>query len=150
MITRKFNKVLKILSEKLNRIDYVIVGSTNLALQGVNVKPKDVDILTDKKGAYSINERLKEYETLNVEWRKSKRFNSYFGKFNINGVEVEVMGELHNNIPPVEVWKDFDKNKVKIKINNSFIYGISLEKELQAYTVMKKKKLKQLKEFLKI
>jgi hypothetical protein len=65
-----------------------------LALQGVKVEPRDIDILTDKQGAYRIADLLKKHEKQPVRFRSDKRARSYFGEFEINGVKVEVMGDL--------------------------------------------------------
>jgi predicted nucleotidyltransferase len=61
VISRKFIRVLKIISKKLEnqKIKWVLVGSTSLALQGVNIKPKDIDILTDDEGVFKFNEIFK-------------------------------------------------------------------------------------------
>jgi hypothetical protein len=50
--------------------------------------------LTNRKGAYVINELLKEYEVKPVGFGKSTLFQSYFGKFKVGEVKVEVMGNL--------------------------------------------------------
>lgn len=65
-----------------------------MALQVVNVTPGDIDIITDKAGAYKINEILKDYESKKVEFRKIDTFQSYLGEFYINNVKIEVMGEF--------------------------------------------------------
>jgi hypothetical protein len=43
----------KIVYNKLkdHKINFMIVGSTSLILQGIDVKANDIDIITDKKGA---------------------------------------------------------------------------------------------------
>ena len=96
MIDFKIVKALKLIESKLrgSGVRWVLAGSVSLALQGVDVKPNDIDILTDEKGALEINRILKDYEVKPVRFRRSKAFQSYFGEFEIEGVKVEVMGDL--------------------------------------------------------
>jgi len=89
-------EALKLIGRKLNDkgIKWMVVGGTSLALQGVDVESHDIDILTDKKGAFRIAELLKEYEVGPVRFKHSELFRSYLGEFEIKGVKVEVMGDL--------------------------------------------------------
>jgi len=95
-LSNDFIQALKTLSERLKdqNIPWVFDGSVSLALQGVNVKPGDIDIITDKTGVYKINELLKDYETKKVEFKEADTFKSYLGEFKINDVKIEVMGEF--------------------------------------------------------
>lgn len=85
-----------IISNKLKNQDikWCVIGSSSLALQNVNVKPPDIDILTDKEGAYKINTLLKTYEITPVKFSKTVQFSSHLGTFLINGIKVEIMGDL--------------------------------------------------------
>lgn len=78
---------LKLISERYNTygIKWVIIGSTSLALQNVNVKPNDIDILTDKYGGLKSNELFREYLIKEVKRSKTKLYRSFFGKFKIYG-----------------------------------------------------------------
>lgn len=60
MINQKIIEALKIINQKLKnrRIKWVLVGSVSLALQGVKISPKDIDILTNKKDVFKINKLL--------------------------------------------------------------------------------------------
>jgi D-hexose-6-phosphate mutarotase len=68
-------------------------GSLSLALQGIDVEPHDIDLLTDRQGAYRINAMLKKYEKKRVGYSETEKLSSYFGVFEIQGVKVEVMGD---------------------------------------------------------
>jgi len=96
MISQKIFNVLQIIYNKLKNQDikWVLVGSTSLALQRVDINPFDIDILSDRDGAYRIGELLKEYGVKPVEFGSSEDFRSYFGKFYLNNIKVEVMGNL--------------------------------------------------------
>ena len=77
---REIVEALKVITRRLRdaKIKWVLVGSTSLALQGVDVSPKDIDILTDKDGAFEINKLLKEYEVKSVQFKTSDLFESFF------------------------------------------------------------------------
>lgn len=96
MIDSGILKTLKLIESKLrgSGVRWVLAGSVSLALQGVNVKPNDIDILTDKEGALEINRILKDYEVKPIRFCRSELFQSYLGEFEIEGVKVEVMGDL--------------------------------------------------------
>jgi len=85
-------KLAKILEE--NYIEYCIVGSTSLFLEGVPVEPSDIDILTTKDSAFKIDKLLNPYRLVECKLRESEVFRSYFGKYKIDSIDVEVMGEL--------------------------------------------------------
>ncbi|MCC7574853.1 hypothetical protein KO361_04645 [Candidatus Woesearchaeota archaeon] len=100
MIENKLIEVLRIIVERLEqqKFKWVLVGSASLALQNVKIKPGDVDILTDGDDALKMNEIFKDFKVRDVEFKTSEIFESYFGEFNINGVKVEIMGDLKEKI----------------------------------------------------
>ena len=62
MLNSTFAKVIKLISENIpSNIKLAVDGSTSLALQGIDVTPHDIDILTDREGAIRIQESLKKY-----------------------------------------------------------------------------------------
>ncbi|MBA7628548.1 hypothetical protein ES703_36036 [subsurface metagenome] len=108
MISESIIGALRTLSERLKNqnVRWVFVGSISLALQGVDVTPGDIDILTDKAGAYKINELLKDCEAKPVKFGRSDMFQSHLGEFCVNDVKVEVMGDYQEKIRGK--WQDFD------------------------------------------
>jgi len=133
MINKKLLATLKIIDKKLRRkkVKWVLIGSVSLALQGMKIKAKDIDILTNKKGAFKINELLKEYEVKPVKISRSKIFGTeYFGKFKIKDVKVEVMGKLKKKFPSQKI----------IKIGKMNLPVSSLKEELKAYKNLKRRK----------
>jgi len=56
MLDIAYLKVLRKVNERLNNtsVNWAITGSLDFALQGVPVEPNDIDIQTDKRGAYEI------------------------------------------------------------------------------------------------
>jgi len=146
MISNKLLIALKTIHEKLKdeKINWVLIGSTNLALQGIKIKPKDIDILTDKKGAFEINKLLKEYEVKPVRFSNSKLFGpQYFGEFKIRGIKVEVMGKLKKKKLVTKI----------VKIDGMSLPVVSLEEEFKAYEALGREKdfnkIKKIKNFFK-
>ena len=109
-------EVLKLILSRLkNReIKWVLVGSASLALQGMEINPKDIDILTNKKGAFEIDELPKEYEVEPVEYRKSELFQSFLGEFVILNMKVDVMGSLKERFD--NEWVDLSPRLLSPKI----------------------------------
>jgi hypothetical protein len=88
-------QTLKLLCKSLEACDvrWVLAGSLSLALQGVDVEPHDIDLLTDRQGAFRINAILKKYEKKKVDYSETEKVSSLLGVFEIQGVKVEVMGD---------------------------------------------------------
>ena len=136
MVNKKLIDALKQIARDLSthKIKWVLVGSLSLALQGVRIDPKDIDILTDKEGALKLNKIWEKYKIKNVEFGETDRFRSYFGKFRIKDIEVEVMGDLEEKLEGkwfslakrLESPKFIDVNGVKVPVS-------SLEDQLWFY-----------------
>jgi len=135
VINQNHLKALRTICEKLEGADvnWVLGGSTNLALQRVDISPRDIDILTDKEGAFIIERLLKDYQIKRVRFTRSERIASYLGTFRVEGVEVEVMGELQ--IKTAKGWtKPLKPSQKKIlKTEGMKIPANPLEIELKAY-----------------
>jgi hypothetical protein len=96
LIPASIRRVLVILAEKLesSTTSWAITGSTSLALQGLDIVPHDIDILTDEEGAYAIGELFRHHIVSPVSFKKSPMYESHFGGLKIEDVDVEIMGEL--------------------------------------------------------
>jgi hypothetical protein len=104
-----------------------LAGSLSLALQGINVEPHDIDVLTDRQGAFRINAMLKKYEKKAVEYAETEKVSSFFGIFEIQGVKVEVMGDYREKPKIIEV------DEIRIPVS-------SLEDQLVSYRRLKRTK----------
>ncbi|MBU1117403.1 hypothetical protein KKD37_00380 [Patescibacteria group bacterium] len=148
MISKENIEVTKIITEKLSHdnINWALIGSSNLALQGVDVRAHDIDILTDKEGALRIGKLLKEFTKEEVGYKESEKFRSYFGKFIINGIDVEIMGDLLVVNPSGDIWDEttnFLDKKIYFQIDDTEIPIISLDQEYKAYSRQGKEKKAQ-------
>lgn len=137
MIESRLIKVLHKLHNHLNtdEVDWVVTGSLGFALHGMDVEVHDIDIQTDKAGAYEIERRFLPYVIRNIEFSSSERIHSYFGELNIDGVKVEIMGDIQKRLAD-GTWED----KIDVCNKRRFInyQGLSvpvmsLEYECEAY-----------------
>jgi len=154
MLSSNHIKALKILIKRLSnkKINWALIGSTNLAIQSVNIKAHDIDILTDKEGAFKINKALKRFEIKAVRYKESERFCSYYGLFKINNINIEIMGDIKNKIPKCDLWSEKSKlsNKLFINFKDIKLPVISLKREYYAYSKMgRKDKAEKIRERLK-
>lgn len=152
MIPERFVKVIKMIHGKLTGSDIVwaLTGSTSFAIQGIDVVPKDIDIQTDKEGAYRIEELFSEYVVERVKFKESELIRSHFGKLVIDGIDVEIMGDIQKKVdgnwePPVNLpqyilFVDFQGLKLPV---------LSLEYEAEAYRKLQRyDKARMLNEFI--
>ena len=101
MIAPAFMEVLRRVYEQLNgrSVNWVITGSTGMALQGMPYQPHDLDLQTDEVGAYEIADALDEFVTQPVTERAGPTLRSFFARLQVDGVEVEVMGDMQHQLP---------------------------------------------------
>ena len=152
MIPQIHLQVLRKLYERLkdSNVNWVVTGSLGFVLQGVPVEPHDIDIQTDKEGAYEIERFFSEFVVEPVRFKESERIRSHFGALMIEGVKVEIMGDIQKKVndewePPV----DIDKYKRFVQIEGMEIPVLDLEYEYQAYLKLGRvEKAKMLKKFL--
>lgn len=95
--------VLRRLDRDLDGILWVITGSVGLALQGMPLEPNDLDIQTDTAGAYEIARRLGPYITRPVALTTKGRTRSHWGALVVDGVEVEIIGDIQH-CPSADEW----------------------------------------------
>lgn len=122
-------------------IRWVLAGSLSLALQGVKITPGDIDILTNRDGAYGIADLLKKHQTRPVRFRSNKWARSYFGEFEIDGVKIEVMGDLEEKTGCK--WISLSGRLASpnfLSINMMKVPVSSLEEQLKSYELSSRKK----------
>jgi hypothetical protein len=79
-------------------VTWVLTGSMGLALRGVPLTPGDIDIQTDEAGAYEIERRLAGFVTRPVAYGAAPHIRSHYGKLEIDGVQVEIMGDIQHHL----------------------------------------------------
>jgi 2-polyprenyl-3-methyl-5-hydroxy-6-metoxy-1,4-benzoquinol methylase len=76
-------------------IPYKLVGGASVAIQGVPIPVKDLDIETDVEAAYWFQDRFSKHAVQSVSLSASEIYRSHFGRFDFDGVTVEIMGDIH-------------------------------------------------------
>jgi hypothetical protein len=142
---------LKKITEKFSgkNIDWVLIGSTSLAIQGVNVEVHDIDIKTDVKNADKIADMLKEYAVEPMHHKNSSQFKSYYGLFKINNVQVEVIADLETMHEGE--WIKVENSRVKVikRYEDMTLPLLELKEEYETYKRMgRMDKANKIKEFI--
>ncbi len=137
MITKEHLRALKTIITRLKDqpINWVVTGSLGMALQGVPVEVHDIDLQTDKDGAYEIERLLAEYRVVQVRYKESERIRSHLGKLEIDGIQVEIMGAFQKLLDE-HTWEDpvkVEEHRQWVEINGMQAPVLSLEYEYQAY-----------------
>jgi hypothetical protein len=137
MIKHNHFEVLHKIYARLNHsnVNWVITGSLGFALQGVPVEVNDIDIQTDKEGAYEIERQFSEFVIRKVTFSSTDKIRSHFGTLMIDGIKVEIMGDIQKRLDDGS-WEDpvnLEKYKKFVEIQGMKIPVLSLEYEYQAY-----------------
>jgi hypothetical protein len=137
---RRYVDVLRTIHARLNGADLIwaITGSMSFALQGVPVQPHDVDLQTNQAGAYGIERLFAERMVRQVAFSEAPRIRSHFGALQIDGVTVEIMGDVQKRLedgswePPVDIRpyiRMVDVEGLRLPV-------LSLEYEYRAYLAL--------------
>jgi len=137
MIDSIFFSVLSKIYSRLDDVDvnWVLTGSLAFALQGMPVEVHDIDIQTDSEGAYEIEHLFSEQMIQKVTFSSTEKIRSHFGAFKMNGIKVEIMGDIQKRLENGS-WEepvDLEKHKQIVHIEGMRIPVLSLEYEYQAY-----------------
>ena len=136
-IDQSFLHALKFIYSKLSRTDIIwaVTGSLGFALHGIPVKPHDIDIQTDERGAYRMADIFAEYLMENVSFASADDLRSHFGAFVIKGIRCEIMGDIEKrssngtwSSPP-----DLRKHIEHIMVKKMNIPVLTLQYECEAY-----------------
>ncbi len=137
MLDIVYLKVLRKINAQLNNINvnWAITGSLGFALQGVAIEPNDIDIQTDKRGAYEIERYFSEFVTKRVTFSSTERIRSHLGELMINGIKVEIMGDIQkrNKDGSWENPVSLEHHKRVVEVEGMKVPVLSLEYEYQAY-----------------
>ncbi len=146
MLNNKFANTLKIVAQRLNqaKINWTLIASINLALQGLNIEPKDIDILvsfTDKEEIKKVFQDFKIIEAGQCANTKHEKI-----KLSIEKVEVEFCCERQNGF-----YRQFlsGGGTVNVRLDSLAIPCLKLENEIIAYQYLgRPDKVKLIKEFI--
>lgn len=93
----RWRAVLRQIVRRLDQagVSYKVGGGASIALHGVPVPVKDLDIGTTVKDAYRFQDLFPQRVVEPVSLRENAVYRSHLGRFDFDGVLVEVMGDLH-------------------------------------------------------
>ena len=133
---RRIIRAIEFLSRRLKygRTKWALIGSTSLAIQGVKVSPNDIDVLTDREGAFKIAKLLEKYQVRRLAFRRSDRFQSYFAEYRIQGIKVQVAGDM--KIRYRGRWTSLLgrlESRTRVRVGRSMIPISSLREQLLSY-----------------
>lgn len=139
----KYLEVLKKIVIKLEEggVNWVLTGSLGLALQGVPVEVHDIDIQTDEDGAYEFERIFAQYVVDPVRYSEAERIRSHLGAFSINGIKVEVMGDVQKRLDD-QLWEEtvqLEDHRHWMEIEVLQVPLLKLEYEYLAYLRMGRK-----------
>jgi hypothetical protein len=91
-------ETLEKLSSKISSINepWAITGGCNLYLKGLTGQTRDIDIITTKKGVEQIAEIVFDNQNHKVNRTTKNNVTSYFIRFKIEKMDIEVMGDPEN------------------------------------------------------
>ena len=149
MISNNFQEALKILAKKFNQnnIKWALIGSTNMAFQGIDIIPHDLDIVIQFEDLQEITSLFSEYNPSPInELSPLNDKPAWEIKLKIHNVEVQILGEKDDG----EYVNKLLGNKIIIKnLDNLKIPCFTLEAEAQTYEeTHRPDKAKIIKEFL--
>lgn len=125
---------LRRLAERLNAagISYKVVGSTCLALHGLPLTPGDIDVETDAASAYRIQALWSDAVVDSVTLCTSAAYRSHLGHLSIDGVIVEIMGDMER--PAGDGWvSTAASTKTLVELDGVAVPVSWLEEEALAY-----------------
>lgn len=132
--------VLSLLVKKIPPTEqlWALTGSAGLRLQGADVSVHDLDLQTDGKTVFLLEKVLTKFMKVPVHLWESEHTLSYHGQAEINGLQVELLGDIRHrqpdgtwgealDIPSVLVWVAWRDLEIPV---------LSLEHEAVAYEKM--------------
>ena len=122
-------------------INWVLTGSLGLAMQGVPVEVHDIDIQTDEEGAYQFEKIFAQDVVKPVRYSEAERIRSHLGAFSINGIKVEVMGDVQKRLDD-QSWEEsvvLEDHRHWMEIGQVQVPLLNLEYEYLAYLRMGRK-----------
>ncbi len=143
---KEIEETLSFISKKLHGIDYAFIGSINLHVQGFEIIPRDIDILTTPEGIKEIDRILDQFRVKEICFDESEGRGSFRSFYNLNDWEIEILGNVNN------LYRDKEslKKKIFIAFEEIELPCIPLVHELETYEKMgRMEKVQMIKKFLR-
>lgn len=150
MLEEKFVSVLKKIQARasLVREPFALYASTNLAVQGLDFSPTDIDLATTKKGVIEFYKLLKNYFPDEPKEKEYPLGNNFCVSGKIDGIEVEIIGDFIAG----NYFLDLNKAQLDwIKISDFVFPCLSLKEQLKMYIALGgNEKANAIKKYLRI
>jgi len=149
MINQKLKEAIKLICTRLRgkKINWAVIGTTNLALQGIKIKPKDLDMVVNKHSLKIIEDLFNNFIVQSIRKQTSaiKDIPDFYElKLKIKRIDVHVSGEEKGS-PFLRGMK----NKKMIRLENINVPCLSLKAGMEVYSKMgRKSRVKLIKIFL--
>jgi hypothetical protein len=132
-------QALRLIAQKIgaSSIDWAVTGSAGMALQGAPFEVHDLDIQTDRAGAYQLAGLLAGCAVTPVRYLVSEQIRSHLGEYELAGVKVEIMGAIEKLV--AGVWEqpvDVKAHRRWVEHKGLALPVLDLEYECQAYLKM--------------
>jgi hypothetical protein len=132
--------VLRLIADQLRGtpITWAVTGSCSLALQGVPVAVHDIDLRTTAKDAYALEAIFRLHHKRPVSFASTGTVQSHFGALEINGIQVEIIGDMQHRLPD-GTWEplvDMNRFKVWVAVEKIDLPVMSLPFLYQAYQLL--------------
>jgi hypothetical protein len=116
---------------------WALTGSAGLRLQGVDMPVHDLDIQTDEKTVYFIEQRLAGSMKTAVQLWESPGMRSLDGKAEVEGIEIELMANIAHKTPD-GTWRTYTNfsQLVWVDLHGLRVPIFPLKDELEAYEAM--------------
>jgi hypothetical protein len=144
---------LRLLHARLDKqpVNWAITASCGLALQGVPVSVRDVDLATDRAGAYRLEQLFAEEMVRPVRFSGTDTVLSHYGAFTLRGYDFEIIGDAQYRDPngSWEAPMDFTPHKHFLQVDGITLPVLTLEFEYESYVRLgRTAKIKVLAEWL--
>jgi hypothetical protein len=130
--------VVRVLCERLSALPraWALTGSAGLALRGIDVAVRDVDVRTDREGAHAIARAFAEAVERPVTFASSETIRSHFGSLRIEGVPVEIMGDMQQRLED-GAWEDpgeWQRHVERVEVDGLAVpvLGLAYERDMYA------------------
>lgn len=138
MPDKRYFKVLRLIHRRITgaSLNWAITGSVAFLLRGLDFSsPGDLDLQTDTAGAYEMERRLAEYVVRPVHFSEAGQIRSHFGALQIEGISVEIMGDIQHRRPG-GTWTDpvdVAARRQWVEVGGLRLPVLPLEYEAEAY-----------------
>lgn len=137
MIDSAYLRVLRKIHDRLadSPAVWVVTGSLGMALQGMPMTVNDIDIQTDRSGAYEMERRFAPFVTRRVTLSEAENIRSHFGRLTIDGIQVEIMGDIQKRREDGRWEEPVDpaRHRLYVERDGMRIPVLSLAYEYRAY-----------------